>query len=93
MHEPALFWGGLASLPFAIVCFFFALRVESPRAERFLTAFQVIAGVALMLMGYEMAGKASKSIPDRQIDGCATGLLLMAGFVCLFKVIERLFEK
>jgi hypothetical protein len=54
MREPWLFWGSLAVIPFAIVCFVVAMRVTSERLTRALeVAGEIIAGVALPLAGYE----------------------------------------
>jgi hypothetical protein len=87
MRDPSLFWSSLASLPFAGVCFLFALRVTSPaRALTLQIGAQVIAGTAAILMGYESAFRtAARSTRELQIN-TSVGLFFLA--IGLFSVAD-----
>jgi len=95
MHEPWLFWGSLAVLPVAGVCFMLAIRATSEKRELILEiATQVIAGVPLSLMGYESAFRtATKSIHEMQINTAAGLLFLTFGILLLSTAVAKAFGK
>jgi hypothetical protein len=93
--EPFLFWASLATLPVAIVCFVLAMRVTPQRlAVRLQIASQLIAGIALPLMGYEIAARSgAKSISDMQPNTGIGLLLITAGLLCLGELVAKAFDK
>lgn len=94
MPEPLLFWASLATLPVAIVCFVVAVRVTSQRlAATFQIASQLMAGIALPIMGYEIALSAGKSNWNMQPNTGIGLLLITAGLLCLGELIAKAFDK
>lgn len=95
MPEPLLFWVSLATLPVAIVCFVVAMRVTSKRlAVTLQIASQLMAGMALALMGYEIGMRSgAKSISDMQANTAVGLLLVTAGLFCLGDLIAKAFDK
>jgi hypothetical protein len=95
MREPLLFWTSLATLPVAIVCFVVAIRVTSQRLALTLQiASQLIAGIALPLMGYETALRsAAKSILEMKSNYATGTLFIMAGLFCIGDLIAKAFDK
>jgi hypothetical protein len=95
MREPWLFWGSLAVLPLAIVCFVIAIRIASERMVLALQIIgQIIAGVALPLMGYEAAFRtAAKDIWAFKAQEAAGLLFITAGVLCIADVVAKAFER
>ena len=95
MREPWLFWGSLAIVPFAIVCFIIAMRVTSERlAAVFQVVGQIIAGIALPLVGYEGGFRyAAKDIWEYKAQTSAGALLIMAGVFCIADLVAKAFNK
>jgi hypothetical protein len=95
MREPLLFWASLATLPIAIVCFIVAIRVTSQRVAITLQiASQLIAGIALPLMGYETAVRsAAKSVLEMKSNTAAGLLFITAGVFCIGDLIAKAFHK
>jgi hypothetical protein len=95
MREPLLFWISLATLPAAIVCFVVAMRVTSQRlADTLQIASQLIAGIALPLMGYEIAVRSTaKAIFGMQASNAIGTLLITAGVFCVCELVAKAFNK
>ena len=95
MREPWLFWGSLAVVPFAIVCFVIAMRVTSERLTRALEiAGEIIAGVALPLVGYEGGFRyPAKDIWELKAQTSAGLLFITLGVFCIVDVIAKAFDK
>src|SRR5713101_6001726 len=85
MREPWLFWGSLAVIPFAIICFMIAMRVTSERLTRaFEVAGEIIAGVALPVAGYEGGFRyAAKDIWELKAQTSAGLLFITLGVLCI----------
>jgi hypothetical protein len=95
MREPWLFWGGIAVVPFAIVCFVIAMRVTSERMTRALeVAGEIIAGVALPLAGYEGGFRyPAKDIWELKAQESAGLFFITLGLICIADVIAKAFDK
>lgn len=95
MREPLFFWGSLATLPVAIVCFVVAMRVTSQRlAITLQIASQLTAGIALPLMAYETACRSTaKSILEMKLNYAVGILFITAGVFCLADLIAKAFDK
>ena len=95
MREPWLFWSSLAILPFAIACFVIAMRVTSERLTRALEiAGEIIAGVALPLVGYEGGFRyPAKDIWELKAQTSAGLLFITLGVFCIVDVIAKAFDK
>jgi hypothetical protein len=95
MREPILFWVSLVTLPVAIVCFIVAMRVASQRLALTLQiGSQLIAGVALPLMGYEIALRSTaKSMLDMKSNYAVGLLFITAGVFCVCDLIAKAFNK
>jgi hypothetical protein len=95
MRDPLVFWGSLACLPFAGVCFLLALRVPSQRLALVLEIVtQVIGGTAAMLMGYESAFRtAAKSFLELKANTAVGLLFLSAGLFALADAVAKAFNK
>jgi len=95
MREPWLFWGSLAVVPLAIACFVIAMRVTSERLTRVLEAAgEIIAGISLMIMGYEGGFRyATKDIWEFKAGGSAGLFFIMLGLFCIADVMAKLFNK
>jgi hypothetical protein len=95
MREPWLFWGSLAFLPIAGICFVLAVRVTSERRRVVLEIVtQVIGGTAGILMGYERAFRsAAKDIWELKANTSVGLLLISGGLVAVVDAILKAFNK
>ena len=95
MREPWLFWGSLAVVPFAIMCFVIAMRVTSERLARALeVAGEIIAGVTLPLAGYEGGFRyPAKDIWELKAQTSAGLFFITLGVICIADVIAKAFDK
>jgi hypothetical protein len=95
MREPWLFWGSLAVVPFAILCFVIAMRAKSERRTRALEVVgEIIAGVSLPLAGYEGGFRyPAKDIWELKAQTSAGLLFITLGLICIADVIAKAFKK
>jgi len=95
MRDPWLFLTSLAILPFAGVCFLFALRVTSDRLRVTLEIItQIIGGAAAIAMGYEAAFRSgARDFLELKADTPVWLLFISAGVFALAEAVAKVLGK